>query len=1337
MIEQDVALLRLVIDGELHPVHLLDWVDQVVVPRVVLRVDDHVRTGDVCRIGLPHLIVGALEGLSAHRPAPQVGRLHEAHLQLDLVEADQDVARRERAVDDAVLVLAEIEVARLHVAELDVPARRRRLLEIVAGIRLDDDRGTVRRDRVTVVAQRRLDDGRRIILHLFFADQMRDEASGDAHLERRVTQFREGRPAILVTVGVRIVERTVRTHAVLFVVFHEVVVRVDFAQIAAIVHLEEVVGLELVGARTRQRRVEHGDARRFDPVFGEVRETVVVRVGSRVGRRTRVDAVEVLPPVGYAVLVVIARVGVLGMVLRVAEHAVCEVSQIGLPSRHGNALVDDGRIPPKLLARRQLGVVVAGVLLPPIGQRVVVGVGSGLGPGVGRAAVVPHASLERRDALREGAAHRQQVAADHQAVAVGEAVALLENRILGDEVPAGLFRVGLLPCREAHLDLARPDFRRAREVELRIAGRRCRIVSGVIFAPVDGVGRRAVEERQVRDRVVDPRDPGTLGVDLRADRFERTHPLVAIARWTRPRGHRVLLGPVRREAGRRLEHFAAIHRARHVVERPVVAQFGRKSGRRVAGRRAESALRPGCEDRLAVLLRQRRRVAHAALVVLLDVLGRTRAVPDADFVDVALEERRIVGERRLERLVDVRPDGRDLFAARFPCIVEPDAAEVRGRRADEEGDHPLAGRSRAPANRIVELGRAVDDERRRAVLGPDGRLDRVAKDAVDVEPESHRRGGIGLVARLGPERRRHMRPVGGRERTVGDLHRLALVRARRVELRVPTAVVDADEEVLAQVALVARVRRTRPDHALDHRVASVRTLADNRSIGLHPGLDRVVEEVLARLRTRDLERHRVGERQRRLQERVRTVEPHRLVADRVVVLLRVGRDLRLALRLLEVAKVVVVAVIALVLLVAEERVAVLDHVHVPLDRERLGERIVLEPRELVKAVRLALELERALRDALDNGERVRPPRVLRLVEAVRQRVSEGCVGHPQRRRVGVLVRARRLDLGENRLLLVADVVAVRIGRRQAREPRELVEVHQRHVRIAQRGPRGTLRERAVHDLASVDPVVRRRGVRIQLGIRAPRDVDDVEPLLARDHPLGPSEQRVQAVEDLIEVVHAVVVCVGVARIAADVLLGVERHARLVRVIGLRDLVHQHRPTVLRHAVHHADVEPQVVVDTVAEHVEVVVDRALDILQPRQTAAREVDARVEVAVAEAGVVGHRVIAVGGSAGVRPAAEEQVAPPGVPVLGLHAVRDVFRRHDVVGPRRGHVVIAPAAHRADHVLLPVLETVVVVVLVLVGRRRIHAVLLCARERRDRVRHRRRAVRIAVRLDRRGRRA
>ncbi len=339
----------------------------------------------------------------------------------------------------------------------------------------------------------------------------------------------------------------------------------------------------------------------------------------------------------------------------------------------------------------------------------------------------------------------------------------------------------------------------------------------------------------------------------------------------------------------------------------------------------------------------------------------------------------------------------------------------------------------------------------------------------------------------------------------------------------------------------------------------------------------------------------------------------------------------------------------------------------------------------------------------------------------------------------MLVGRRRLDVRQDRLLQVADVVAVGVCVRETREPRELVEVVD-GVRLVvlvglEADVVGALVERAVVHRVAVHPVVPERGRRVRRFVGLiPRPEDDV----ARPCLVGgtrQTEERVEAVEELVEVVHAVAVRVGLARVARDVAV---RVVVVVRVGGVREkrrvararclpLPRLRRQGIRPAVVALAQVIAEVVIHAVLEHVERVVDRRGRL--PRNVAVGEVGAQVEEPVGEAGVILARAVgrAVVGDEGavrlvlVEPTLDKDVAPPVVAIL---IVLDIFARHLVRDPGRGDVVVAPAAHRADHVFLPVEEAVVVVVLEGVGFRRVHAVAVRPRARRDLVRRRRAAL-------------
>ena len=494
-----------------------------------------------------------------------------------------------------------------------------------------------------------------------------------AHLRLRIV-----RPAVVIEILLRIVDILVRIEDAVCVglrilalpqVVNLVEVGEDLAEIE-VADAAEVVGAGPV--RLRERRIEPRELEDLaDEILRVIRKAVAIRIGELVIRASGVDAVDFLPPVGDAVAVKVTRIGELGVVFAVGQHAARQVAAIRLPRRHADAVVIDHRLPVDC-ARRIEDVVVPGDLRPPVGQSAVVPVRAGLRPGVRRALVVPHAALGGGNALRIRAAHRQQVVADHVAVAPVEAVRRLLLGVRRDEIPARRRRLD--PRRIAVVENLRPaavDFGRAGEREERIARIHRRDRPGVVRAPIDRVERRSVKSRQMRDGVVDPRHIRGVGVDRRANGDVRPPRALPVLR-PHPHGLRVRNGFPRREPGRRDHHVVLLNRTRQMVERPVVFQFRRELEDAAVLPRA--ALAPNLVDRLTVRARQRGRIARAVLDVRRDVRRAPRAVPDANFVDIAPVVVAVIVERRVLAIRDALTE------------VEVDGVHVERRCAHQIGD---------------------------------------------------------------------------------------------------------------------------------------------------------------------------------------------------------------------------------------------------------------------------------------------------------------------------------------------------------------------------------------------------------------------------------------------------------------------------------------------------------------------------------------------------------------------------------------------------------------------------------------------------------------------------
>ena len=1115
--EQDMALHRAVdggdLEGELVVAGAAVAGGEGVGPDKLLRL--HLATAAVGGDRRPHLIVGA--GVEAEAvafvvedlPAEDVVGLGMRHLERERAEVVDHPARGEGAVEDAVLEEAEVEVAGLAGARGDGVDGVGLVLEVVAGVGVDDDRrGGADWHLGAVVAQGGVDDRDRVVLDLLDAGEVRDELLGGRQLVVGVAQLAPGRPAVLVGVGVGVVAGAVEAVRVLLEVLHEVVVGVELAEVDGLA--ERVGGLDVVvdhvlGDGVGEGRVEGEEAVALGhEVLLVVGEAVVVGVGDGVVLRAGVDLVHVLPPVGDAVVVEVAVVGELGVVLAVGEHAAGEVAQVGGPGGHDDAVVVDGGVPADALRRvERVAVVVARVVGPPVGQAVEVGVGAGLGPGVGGGSVVPHAALGGGYALGVGAAERQQVEALLQAIAHGEVVGEQEGWILGDPVVA-LVDGGRGDRAVQRLAPAAPGLGRAREGDLRIAEGGGELAANHVLAPVLGVGGGLVEPRQMADGVGNPRNPGLvmLLVDGRAD-FNQGPPRVLPVLGSRPDGLGVDDALGGGEAGGAVHHHVGADAAGHVVERPVALELGREQV--LGGRRAvDDALAPDLPDGLAV--GDRVGAGVALLVVGADLALGARAVPYPDFVDVAPEVAVVVAE--------LGADHRKLAVE----AVHHDALEGRRRRAHEDGGVV------APVGPAFEPSADVGADRGDAVFGPEAGLDLLVLDAVDVEAQV-----------FAVEGRRDVRPVGGRERAVENLLRIVDGGAGRVVHRVPAAVLDADEEVLAEELLVAEVRLAGVDRALNHRL-----VAGEVALGLGPALDGVVEE--RQVVADDRANGRVlGVLEGGLEKRVLAGEVHRLAAQRRVGVLRVGGALGLAGGLVVVGNVVVVGVVALVLLKVVRDVKDIAEVEVDAGDGECR-RLAVNPGVAHEVVELVLLQGLGVEEAVGRAEDDEAADLRGDVVAVGNRPLVVEVGHPQRRRVGVEPGRLGLHVRHDRLGLVAQVVAVGVGVGEAVEPGIGLEVVVAQARANAPGlvdaPAGVGALGAVR--RPLFPVVDiGGGGRRLLGTggalsAAVRGEDEVVAAVAAFARASDAEQRVHAVVELVVVVHAVAVGVGEGRVAADV-----------------------------------------------------------------------------------------------------------------------------------------------------------------------------------------------------------
>ena len=472
----------------------------------------------------------------------------------------------------------------------------------------------------------------------------------------------------------------------------------------------------------------------------------------------------------------------------------------------------------------------------------------------------------------------------------------------------------------------------------------------------------------------------------------------------------------------------------------------------------------------------------------------------------------------------------------------------------------------------------------------------------------------GLGIQHGAAHRHRCKPVG-----TGALDGVAAVElAEHAPVRV-----KGDAEVRAHLVqrvgerAVRVVRQARNDGLL---------LA--RSVRTDPRLNRELAQHRVILANRTAEGSRIGCRRR-----VRAREVHRLTAVGVVPVARIRGACHGMRELLSVRQPVVVGVEALVLLEGE-------HVfgHAAFGRKVIHD--IPKP-EVLRQV--------------GNAHRRRHDRVAAVVLGREARLGGG-VRHPERRRVGMVVlRRRRVD--EQRLLRVAQAVAVRIGLGHAHEPRVFHRVvdgfrHRRHRRPA------------------------------HPGVVVGREEDSVigHPIRIADH-VAPAKQRVEAVEDFVVVVHAVVVRVPEARVGGGIRICGDAILLAGRGVWRESGGAQHH-AVPRLFVVRADVDADLIL---GHHV------------PRLGRSDEV---AEVTIAES------LAAIRGETGEARRARGLEERGAVPCLHGQEAHVGARAGQPVGQVAAHerglrVVVAEMAERLDEVLLEVLEAVVVEVEVAHGAR------------------------------------
>ena len=222
----------------------------------------------VCRPSLPHLLISAginrlsrlIPFASLNRPAELVVGLCVRYFKRNRIKRIDDPPRRERSVDNAIIVEAEVHITRFCRAWRYIVCGARLVLEIAARISLNDNRsGRAHIHLRAVITQCRMDDGDGIILNFLGACKMRYELLSNRLLVVGIAHFAPCGPTILVGVCIGVITRAVKAVGVFLKVFHEVMVGVDFTKVDIfsffILNLEEVVD-NILAYGMRKRRIK-------------------------------------------------------------------------------------------------------------------------------------------------------------------------------------------------------------------------------------------------------------------------------------------------------------------------------------------------------------------------------------------------------------------------------------------------------------------------------------------------------------------------------------------------------------------------------------------------------------------------------------------------------------------------------------------------------------------------------------------------------------------------------------------------------------------------------------------------------------------------------------------------------------------------------------------------------------------------------------------------------------------------------------------------------------------------------------------------------------------------
>ncbi len=752
------------------------------------------------------LLAGGVDAVVNHNRPLRIVRIHQnrvflditavatPHLQPQVFRADRDrtridLARRQTECPRHARIVAQILGVHNQIGAVaaDCPLRVGDGHEVGIAERLDDER-MILHVLLSVIDESRLDRRHRVFRHAFAVDiAHRDDFGVGAREELGIV-----RPAVAVLVLVRIIGVAGGEFcriAILPHVGNTVVVGEDLAHVHLTETIEVVAHVRIDAARDRriEGQPEVEDLR--EQVFHVVGKPVPVIIGIGVARET----VEILPPIDKSV-----AVGVRGLDVAIVDraarlHALGEVAQISLPGRDLFAVVVYLAVP------GQTGRAAAIDFLPPIRETVRVGIDARIFPGSGGPETVPHLDtrFRERPAARHQVARRREATADFVHVAVRHILdqlavrQLLRQQIELEKTHGAVDRTHVAPAVRVRriAEAVRRHARLAREHG----------IAAQVLRVDEGVGRAAVQRRQMADRVRNPRRdvPARINaVPAVGGRRQPTDP--PHARGARRRVD--LADHVCGEAHGFRDHVRCLDRGRQGREAVMLHEFRRE---RLAPVVVVAAGVGRCAEQMGVdLLAVRGHfvVRERFLAVILDFLGRTGAVPHAHFIHPALETFRHSRIRQIRRI-------------------------RRGTRADGED----GGVHRIPAGpgqiRILHVLVHAGRRNQRRVRMP-------RKFTVDVKRQS--------LACVG---QREMRPFALFEH-LGAFDALAACRFARsrgdrvgvVEKAIRSAVLDADAEVrtdggVLPVQIARRIQRA----PVDDRLVGGR-------LGTHPRLDRELLE---------------------------------------------------------------------------------------------------------------------------------------------------------------------------------------------------------------------------------------------------------------------------------------------------------------------------------------------------------------------------------------------------------------------------------------------------------------------------------------------------------------